>query len=59
MSTYINANYIRAYPDQSRAYIATQGPMTNTIIDFYRMIWQENIPVIVMMTRLYERSQVS
>ena len=59
LSAYINANYIRGWPDQARAYIATQGPLANTIVDFYRMIWQENVSVIVMITRFLERNKVS
>jgi receptor-type tyrosine-protein phosphatase R len=58
IASYINANYVRAWPNQTHAYIATQGPLANTILDFYRMIWQENVPVIVMMTRLWERNKV-
>lgn len=57
ISSYINANYIRAFPDQYRAFIATQGPLANTIEDFYRMIWQEDVSTIVMMTRLIEQNQ--
>ncbi|CAF4493596.1 unnamed protein product [Rotaria sp. Silwood1] len=57
LSSYINANYIYGWPNESHAYIATQGPLSNTIIDFYRMIWQEYTPVIVMITRLFEKNK--
>ncbi|CAF1489211.1 unnamed protein product [Rotaria magnacalcarata] len=57
VSSYINANYISGWPNESRAFIATQGPLSNTIIDFYRLIWQEYVPVIVMITRLVEKNK--
>ncbi|XP_059621879.1 tyrosine-protein phosphatase corkscrew isoform X2 [Phlebotomus argentipes] len=41
--------------DMFKTYIATQGCMPNTIIDFWNMIWQENTRVIVMTTKEYER----
>ncbi|XP_078273461.1 receptor-type tyrosine-protein phosphatase R-like [Rhinoraja longicauda] len=56
-STYINANYIRGYGGQRKAYIATQGPMINTVNDFWRMVWQEDCPVIVMITKLKEKNE--
>jgi protein tyrosine phosphatase len=31
--------------------------MANTIVDFYQMIWQEYVPVIVMITRLIEKNK--
>ena len=58
LSSYINANYVKGFPDESRTFIATQGPLANTIIDFYRMIWQEHVPVVVMITRLFEKNKV-
>lgn len=58
LSSYINANYVKGFPNESRAFIATQGPLANTIIDFYRMIWQEHVPVVVMITRLFEKNKV-
>lgn len=40
-----------------KTYIATQGCLTNTIIDFWNMIWQENTRVIVMTTKEFERDK--
>ncbi|XP_060034523.1 tyrosine-protein phosphatase non-receptor type 7 isoform X3 [Erinaceus europaeus] len=51
---YINANYIRGYNGQEKVYIATQGPMPNTVSDFWEMVWQEEVPLIVMLTQLRE-----
>lgn len=57
LSSYINANYIRGYGEKEKAYIATQGPMVNTVTDFWEMIWQEDCPIIVMMTKLKEKNE--
>ncbi|KAI5282838.1 Receptor-Type Tyrosine-Protein Phosphatase R [Manis pentadactyla] len=57
LSTYINANYIRGYSGQEKAFIATQGPMINTVNDFWQMVWQEDSPVIVMITKLKEKNE--
>ncbi|XP_077194917.1 receptor-type tyrosine-protein phosphatase R isoform X2 [Paroedura picta] len=57
LSTYINANYIRGYGGQEKAFIATQGPMINTVNDFWLMVWQEDGPVIVMITKLKEKNE--
>ncbi|MEQ2212282.1 hypothetical protein XENOCAPTIV_028629, partial [Xenoophorus captivus] len=57
-SNYINANYIDGYRKQN-AYIATQGPLQETICDFWRMVWEQRTCTIVMMTRLEENSRVS
>ncbi|XP_055966564.1 tyrosine-protein phosphatase non-receptor type 7 isoform X2 [Sorex fumeus] len=51
---YINANYIRGYDGQEKVYIATQGPMPNTVSDFWEMVWQEGVSLIVMLTQLRE-----
>ncbi|XP_070111997.1 tyrosine-protein phosphatase non-receptor type 7 isoform X3 [Equus przewalskii] len=54
---YINANYVRGYGGQEKAYIATQGPMPNTVSDFWEMVWQEEVSLIVMLTQLRESKE--
>ena len=50
---------VQGYGGESRAYIATQGPMTNTVNDFWTMVWQERSSAIVMITKLTEHNRVS
>lgn len=57
LSTYINANYLKGYDGEEQAYIATQGPTVNTVGDFWRMVWQERCPIIVMITNLEEKNE--
>ncbi|KAM9849037.1 protein tyrosine phosphatase receptor type Fa [Aulostomus maculatus] len=56
-SDYINANYIDGYRKQN-AYIATQGPLPETLSDFWRLVWEQRTCTIIMMTRLEEKSRV-
>ncbi|XP_027242701.1 tyrosine-protein phosphatase non-receptor type 18 isoform X1 [Cricetulus griseus] len=44
---YINANFIRG-TDGSQAYIATQGPLPHTLLDFWRLVWEFRVKVILM-----------
>eukprot|EP00073_Rattus_norvegicus_P019649 XP_006229317.1 PREDICTED: tyrosine-protein phosphatase non-receptor type 5 isoform X3 [Rattus norvegicus] len=57
LSSYINANYIRGYNGEEKVYIATQGPIVSTVADFWRMVWQERTPIIVMITNIEEMNE--
>ncbi|XP_030640399.1 tyrosine-protein phosphatase non-receptor type 18 [Chanos chanos] len=52
-SDYINASFIKG-ATENRTYIATQGPLSNTVVDFWRMIWEYDVKVIVMACREFE-----
>ncbi|CAF1119084.1 unnamed protein product [Rotaria sordida] len=51
---YINANFISGLHNP-REYIACQGPLKSTINDHWKMIWEQNVMIIVMLTGLIER----
>jgi len=48
----------QGYAGRPQEYIATQGPMLNTVTDFWEMVWQEKAPLIIMITKLQERKEV-
>uniref|UniRef100_A0AAX7SG99 Tyrosine-protein phosphatase non-receptor type 9 n=1 Tax=Astatotilapia calliptera TaxID=8154 RepID=A0AAX7SG99_ASTCA len=56
-SDYINASFMDGYK-RSNAYIATQGPLPKTFADFWRMVWEQMVLIIVMTTRVVERGRV-
>nr|XP_034313381.1 receptor-type tyrosine-protein phosphatase F isoform X4 [Crassostrea gigas] len=52
-SDYINASFIDGYKYR-QAYVATQGCLAETTEDFWRMLWEHNSTIIVMLTKLRE-----
>ncbi|XP_049663641.1 receptor-type tyrosine-protein phosphatase C isoform X4 [Accipiter gentilis] len=55
-SKYINASFIGGYWGP-KAMIATQGPLQETLSDFWQMVFQRKVKVIVMLTELKEGDQ--
>lgn len=51
---YVNQGY-----GKTQAYIGTQGPLPSTFDDYWRMIWEQRVCIIVMITNLMERGRVS
>ncbi|XP_047501923.1 receptor-type tyrosine-protein phosphatase H-like [Penaeus chinensis] len=56
-SDYINANYIKDHAGQP-SFVAAQGPKDETLDDFWRMVWEQKVHTIVMLTNLMEKGKV-
>ena len=52
-----NLYFLQGYR-QRRAYIATQGPLSGTVVDMWRMIWENNCSCVVMLCQTIEMGQV-
>ncbi|XP_071521092.1 tyrosine-protein phosphatase 69D [Panulirus ornatus] len=50
-STYINASFVTGY-DLAESFIVTQDPMENTVADFWRMVFDQEVTTIVMLSEL-------
>ncbi|GAM18917.1 hypothetical protein SAMD00019534_020920 [Acytostelium subglobosum LB1] len=55
-SDYINANFI-AGGEHYKQYICTQGPLQNTFVDFWRMVWENGSTIVVMLSKELENSR--
>ncbi|XP_061447597.1 receptor-type tyrosine-protein phosphatase H [Rhineura floridana] len=56
-SDYINASYIPGF-ERQKEFIAAQGPLPGTLYDFWRMIWDQQIMTLVMLTNCIESGRV-
>uniref|UniRef100_A0A4W2I0Y9 protein-tyrosine-phosphatase n=1 Tax=Bos indicus x Bos taurus TaxID=30522 RepID=A0A4W2I0Y9_BOBOX len=56
-SDYINASFIPGYT-HPQEFIATQGPLKKTLADFWRLVWEQQVHVIVMLTVGMENGRV-
>ncbi|KAI9555381.1 hypothetical protein GHT06_017896 [Daphnia sinensis] len=52
--SYINASFIPGFNETKNEYIAAQGPKENTVVDFWRMIWEQKVKLVAMVTSLDE-----
>jgi len=54
---YIHGNFVTS-PLRERTFIACQAPLPNTMIHFWKMIWQNNISLVLMLTLFEEAGAV-
>eukprot|EP00768_Dysnectes_brevis_P002955 gnl/Dysnectes_brevis/2146_a2496_1861.p1 GENE.gnl/Dysnectes_brevis/2146_a2496_1861~~gnl/Dysnectes_brevis/2146_a2496_1861.p1 ORF type:complete len:359 (-),score=81.13 gnl/Dysnectes_brevis/2146_a2496_1861:649-1725(-) len=53
-SSYINASHIHL---GTTHFIATQAPQHNTLSDFWQMVWEQRVGVIIMLTKTTEHTK--
>lgn len=56
-SDYINANFVMSYKERKR-WICAQGPLEHTVADFWRMVYEQGVEIIIMLTNLEEYNRV-
>lgn len=54
---YINASLVKV-PQANRAYILTQGPLPNTVGDFWLMVWEQKTRAVIMLNKVVEKNTV-
>jgi len=57
---YINANYVDmdiSNTDIVNKYIATQGPLSHTCMEFWYMVWEQECDLLIMLTTVVERGR--
>ncbi|OQE22378.1 hypothetical protein PENSTE_c010G02900 [Penicillium steckii] len=54
---YVNANHLQSELS-NRRYIATQAPVPDTFNDFWRVVWEQDVRLLVSLTAEFERGQV-
>ena len=58
INSYLIKNHLLQGYNRENEYIATQGPLPDTVSDFWRMVWDNEVPTIVMLTGLVEKMRV-
>ena len=56
-SDYINANNVVGYKERKR-WICAQGPLEHTVADFWRMIYEQSVEIVIMLTNLEEYNRI-
>eukprot|EP00040_Diaphanoeca_grandis_P026920 m.151845 g.151845 ORF g.151845 m.151845 type:complete len:508 (-) comp30783_c2_seq2:2617-4140(-) len=56
-ATYINANFVRGYGGDAKRYICTQGPTSHTCDAMWKMVWENDVRSVVMITGLVENGK--
>jgi len=55
-TSYVNASKIEV---AGSSYVVAQGPMEKTVVNFWKMIWQESASVVIMLSPLIENGRVA
>ena len=56
-SDYINANFVNGYKKR-KLWICAQGPLEYTVPEFWRMVYEQNVEMIIMLTNLEEYNRI-